>query len=345
VSTDQAPQALEQAIAWAVRLASGTATDADRAACQAWRSSHAAHEQAWQQVQAVEAQFALPAGQAGLAHGVLRSAGPGPARGRRASLQRLLFLGPAALLLGSMAWRWAAPREQIALETAIGERRSTLLADGSRLHLAPDTLVQVDFTLLRRVVRLARGEIFIDTGSDPRSLAGRRSFWVETPLARFEALGTSFGVRHEKHPDTATRLYVTEGRVAIHVRALGGTAPGPLDAIVATSGETHVLHAGQHRPVRLPDEGLVPDAWTDGVLVARRMRLDAFVTELSRQTGMPMECADDVAALRVSGVFQLDGPDPSGRALAAIARTLPVRVERGQGAASGARSAMRLVKA
>ncbi len=152
-------------------------------------------------------------------------------------------------------------------------------------------------------------------------------------------------MRHEKHPDTATRLYVTEGRVAIHVRALDGTAPGPLDAIVATSGETHVLHAGQHRPVRLPDEGLVPDAWTDGVLVARRMRLDAFVTELSRQTGMPMECADDVAALRVSGVFQLDGPDPAGRALAAIARTLPVRVERGQGAASGARSAMRLVKA
>ncbi|NSL19699.1 iron dicitrate transport regulator FecR, partial [Tatlockia micdadei] len=72
---------------------------------------------------------------------------------------------------------------------------------------------------------------------------------------------------------------------------------------------------------------------------------DAFVTELSRQTGIPMECADDVAALHVSGVFQLDGPDPAGRALAAIARTLPVRVERGQGAASGAHSAMRLVKA
>lgn len=345
MSTDQAHQALEQAIAWAVRLACGAATDAEHAACQAWRSSHAAHEQAWQQVQAIESQFSLPAGQARIAHSALRAAGTSPARSRRQSLQRLLGLGAVTALLGTLAWRWAPQREQLALATAAGQRHGSTLADGSRLHLAPGTRAEVDFTLLRRVVRLAQGEVFIDTGDDAGSLTGRRSFWVETPLARLEALGTSFGVRHEDGPNATTRLYVTEGRVAIHVKALEGTPAGALNTIVATAGETHVLHAGQDRPSRLPDQGLVPDAWTDGVLVARRMRLDAFVTELSRQTGVPMECADDVAALRVSGVFQLDGPDPAGRALAAIARTLPVRVERGQGAASGAHSAMRLVKA
>lgn len=318
----QLEQAVDDAIAWAVRLASGMATDADRAACEAWRRSHALHDMAWQQVQAIETQFTLPASQGRLAHGALQAVGPRPARGRRQALQRLLGLGAITAVLGTLAWRFAPPREQLALATAAGQRRSTRLVDGSLLHLAPGTEAQVDFTLLRRVLRLARGEIFIDTGKDPDALAGRRPLWVQTPLARFEALGTRFGVRHE---DGTTRLYVTEGRVAIHPQS-----GAPL--VIAGPGDTYVLHGPQAAAQRQPDEGTVPDAWTDGVLVARRMRLDAFVAELSRQGGRAVECTAEVAALRVSGVFQLDGADPVGRALAAIARTLPVRVqERGDG--------------
>lgn len=71
------------AIGWAVRLASGLATDTDRAACEAWRRSHAMHELAWEHVQAIETQFTLPTSQRRLAHGVLQAVGPRQERGRR----------------------------------------------------------------------------------------------------------------------------------------------------------------------------------------------------------------------------------------------------------------------
>jgi transmembrane sensor len=62
------------------------------------------------------------------------------------------------------------------------------------------------------------------------------------------------------------------------------------------------------------------------VLVARQMRLDAFAAALTRQLSQGVGCAPDAAALRVSGVFQLDGPDAVARALGALAATLPVRI-------------------
>ena len=61
----------------------------------------------------------------------------------------------------------------------------------------------------------------------------------------------------------------------------------------------------------------------DGVLVARDMRLDEFVAEFDRQRHGVLRCDPAVAALRISGVFPLDD---SERALAALARTLPVQV-------------------
>ncbi|WP_326542076.1 FecR domain-containing protein [Pseudorhodoferax sp.] len=304
--------ALDQAIAWAVRLASGTASEAERGACAAWRQARPEHEQAWQQVQAVEAQFALPASQARLAHGALQAAGA--RRGRRQALQ-LLGLG-AVGVLGALAWRWAPPMEQRLLATAAGERHRTAMADGGTLHLAPDTQAELAFSLLRRTVRLDRGEVFVDTGADPQARLARRPFWVEAAGARFEALGTRFGVRQDAQ---ATLLYVREGRVAIH-------APGLATPLVVRAGESYQLLPGQPQPRRTPDDGAVAGAWTEGVIVARRMRLDVFAAELARQRATALDCAPEVAALRVSGVFQLDGPDPVGRALDVLARTLPVRV-------------------
>lgn len=62
-----------------------------------------------------------------------------------------------------------------------------------------------------------------------------------------------------------------------------------------------------------------------GILPAERMRLDHLLAELSRYRPGLLRCSEAVASLRITGSFQLDDTDA---ALALVANTLPVRIER-----------------
>ncbi|HKX96151.1 MAG TPA: DUF4880 domain-containing protein [Methylibium sp.] len=320
---------LDRAIAWAVRLASGSATEAERQACERWRRSDPAHEQAWQQVQAVEQDFQrLPATVPGLAFDTLQGADRARRRasGRRRALQ-LLGVGTLTSLTAGLGgalspWLQSTPwLERGHYATAPGERRRERLADGSLLHINTGSEVEQRYSPLRRVIALRVGEVLIDTGRDADSLTGRRPFWLETGEARLEALGTNFRVRRiadAGHGVGETVVQVNEGRVTVH-------APAGAPMAIAAPGDTLRIRAGAERVERVADTGLDAAAWLDGVLVARRLRLDAFVAELARYRRQPLRCDPAVADWRVSGVFRLDGPDPVGRALAVLARTLPVR--------------------
>jgi ferric-dicitrate binding protein FerR (iron transport regulator) len=314
------PEVLDEAIAWAVRLGSGSAGAEVQAACEAWRAADPLHEQAWRQVQSVEEAFRqVPSGTASLAHGALQSAAGLQARGRRRAI-RLLGLVAAGGVFGAWLWREAPWLQRTEYLTAIGERRRVVLADGTELSLNTGSEAEVLFSPLRRLIVLRRGELFVRTGADADSLVGRRSFWVHAAQARFEAIGTRFGVRQA---GSETRLSMSEGQVAIHA----GDAP----PVFAQAGDRFVVRANGAAPERAAEAGFEADAWTDGALVARQMRLDAFVAELARYRQAPLACDAEAASLRVSGVFQLGGADPVGRALDALVRTLPVKVVRGAG--------------
>ena len=57
------PRALDGAVEWFLRLTSGTASDADHAAWQAWRRADPEHERAWQRTEALTRRFeVLPKG-------------------------------------------------------------------------------------------------------------------------------------------------------------------------------------------------------------------------------------------------------------------------------------------
>lgn len=330
---NQAERSLDEAVAWAVRLASGAATARERVACEQWRRAHASHEQAWQQVQAVEQAFqGAAAGDPHLAHGMLQAADRQRRQGKtRRRVVGLLGWGGLTLGLGSLATRWVASAAWLQggqYATLPGERRKVAMADGGSLAINSGSDVELRFSPLRRQVILRRGEVFISTGADADSLTGRRAFWVETPTARLEALGTRFGVRllDAAADGGSTRLQVAEGRVAVHPSS---GAPG----VTAEPGDTLLIPADPAAPRRLVLADLDATAWTEGVLVARQMRLDAFCAELARHRTAPLRCDPAVAALRVSGVFQLDGPDPVGRALQALVRSLPVRVSEPAGQA------------
>lgn len=320
-----APDPLDQAIAWAVRMASGATTAYDHAACAAWRAADPRHETAWQQVCAVEQPFqdmaAGPAGQ--VAYDTLQAARAIQARthGRRRAL-KLLGLGAMASMVGLLSLRLSAWQERAQYQTAVGERRRVALPDGTELWLNTDTLARVVFTPAQRLLVLDRGEIFITTGADAGSFSGRRPLWVDTPAARLHAIGTRFGVRLDQDgASLATRLHVDQGQVAVH--------SGDLPPVLVQAGDSVRVRSPGAATERIADGAFDASSWTQGVLVVKQMPLGRFIEELARYRTAGLTCAPDAANLRVSGVFQLEGADPVGRALKVLSNTLPVRIVAG----------------
>ncbi|MHA6194529.1 FecR family protein [Pseudomonas wadenswilerensis] len=304
-STDLPDEVIDQAITWLVRLESSDGEQI-RAACLHWRQADPLHESAWQSLQHSDSAFrslaALPGLPANVARDTLERLADG-GHGRRQAL-KLLGLG-AIVVAGGWGLRERGYRGADYV-TVIGERRTFTLADGTRLQLNTGTAVDVHFTGDRRLIVLHRGEIFIDTAKD----SARRSFWVESPQARLQALGTAFGVREEGQ---GTRLRVEDGVVAIHGRG----------EVHVGAGEEYLIDASGSQ--RVENSRMNASAWTRGQLVAKRMRLADLLEELSRYQRGWLGCDSSVAGLEVSGVFQLDAID---RALAALGDSLPVLVQR-----------------
>ncbi len=127
-------------------------------------------------------------------------------------------------------------------------------------------------------------------------------------------LGTRFSVRQE----TGTTLVtVIEARVALHPAQASG-APAILNA-----GET--ARFDRHRWIARQQAKPADTAWVRGMLVADDMDLATWVAELARYRSDSITYDPAVRALRISGTFPLADTD---RALAALASTLPVRLER-----------------
>jgi ferric-dicitrate binding protein FerR (iron transport regulator) len=314
-AADVPSRILDEAIAWAVKLSSGTARPEDHEACAAWRDQDPAHEQAWQRLQTVDQQFRLiPGGANQLACRTLEQAD----RYRSASRRQVLKIAVLAAMAGctGLLVRRSPWRRQATYTSAVGTRRPINLADGSRLLLNSNTIIDVVFTPLCRTILLRQGEVFIETGADPASPIGSREFWVETPHARLEAIGTRFLVREETNQ---TRLQVTDGAVAVQLES-GHVIFRPGDMVWVDTTCNFL------RRVDYPDHD--PMAWTRGAIVARRMRLEDFARELNRQYATQVRVDPDVAELRVSGVFQLDGANAFDRILNALTNTLPIKMIR-----------------
>ena len=299
------PDALAGAVDWYVQLTSGAATASDRLAWQAWRQADPEHERAWRRTESITGRLGGIPAALGLA-ALDRPRAPG----RRRTLAVLAMGGGAAALGWSgyarTPWRaWTAD-----YRTGIGEHRELHLADGSTVVLNTDSAVDIAFDAAARQVLLRAGEILVQTAHDPTGTA--RPFSVATRAGRITALGTRFVVRQL---DASVRVQVLEGAVSIQP-ADGGPA-----ALLPAGRSAHFT-AQEVEPAAAGAPGA--DAWTRGMLVADDMPLPDFLDELARYRRGRIGCDDPAARLRVSGAFPLDD---TGRALALLENTLPVRVE------------------
>lgn len=292
--------ALREAAQWHARLGAAPQCAQTRQQWLVWHQQHELHQWAWQRLERLRADLQSlpgPLARHALAGGV--------AQPTRRTLLKGLVLG-----LGASGLAWSGYRQSPVwladLRTRTGERRSLTLTDGTRLSLNTSSAVDIRLEPAQRLIVLHAGEILIETGQDPRP------FKVRSAHGEMRALGTRFSVRQY---DDHTALSVLEHAVA--VRNAPGAPEVRVEAGMQLDFGTGPLPAP--RPAE-PNS----TAWSQGRLVIDNWRLDHALAELQRYRPGFIECADEVADLRLSGAYPLDDTE---RALAAIAQALPVRIE------------------
>ncbi|MGJ7903185.1 FecR family protein [Lysobacter sp. 1R34A] len=211
--------------------------------------------------------------------------------------------------------RWLQPSvPETVYVTQVGESRTIALDDGSRVSMDTDSRLVVDFSGDERRLVLDRGRAYF------RVAKAARPFVVHTEDGSVRAVGTEFEVY--RHDDT-TEVALVEGRIAL----LAAPAADAKQAALGTLDPGQKARLGKHQPLhRLPPAapGALP-TWLSGKLVFEDQALSAAVAEFNRYSRRRMVLdGDQVARLRVSGVFRSDDPHAFVEALEQL---YPVGVE------------------
>lgn len=207
-------------------------------------------------------------------------AGPAPwSATRRAVLAGGVGLAGAA----GIGWWLRDPR----YATAIGEQRTILLDDGSKVTINTDSAIRVAMSAQARHVRLDHGEAWFEVAHDPD-----RPFSVAADGATVTALGTSFSVRREGE---AQRIVLAEGRVAVR----GGGAARTLSA-----GQCVEVLRGRVGPSQAADID-AETAWRSGRLSFKDTPLGVAISEVNRYARQPVRLeAPALRAVAVNGTFE-----------------------------------------
>lgn len=248
-----------------------------------------------------------------------------PTRRSAGANNGMLFLsGIAAALTVATVTVWLLLAGPQRYQTALGEQRSLLLDDGSRITLNTASKIEVDLREDHRLIRLIRGEALFEVAHD-----AARPFDVETGAATFRAVGTQFNV--DRRP-ASTTVAVVEGKVAVLPHLIGKGAR-PLDADmkernaspaaavsenISTGGQPIILVAAQRLTVtdsRLgTPEAIVnlaaATAWTQRRLIFEHRPLVEVAAEFNRYNRETIRIEDaELQRQQVTGMFQANDPD------------------------------------
>lgn len=213
------------------------------------------------------------------------------------------------LVLGSayLAVRFMASPPAATYATALGERRTEILADGTQVVLNTDTAIEAKYTRGRRSVELQRGEARFEVMHD-----AARPFVVSAGVDTVTALGTRFQVRRDTDATVVTLL---KGRVEV--------AQGKQRRILQPNEQAR-LSANTGIIVQTVDPAQV-NGWLDGWLRFRNAPLGQVVAEANRYSPRKLRLGDStLAGLELSGNFHTGD---SASIASAIEQILPVRVD------------------
>ena len=201
--------------------------------------------------------------------------------------------------------------------TSRGEQRSIVLTDGSVVQLNTLSTLVIHFDKNRRRVELSQGEALFRVAHDPA-----RPFDVQTPFAVVRAVGTEFNVYNRSD---GTQVSVIEGKVriaAVPTPQKSALSQGLIQADDArsfradTSQSAIPLAAGQQVTVSsvAAPKPVTANVSTTTAWVQRRIVLDndtvrSAVEQFNRYNRVQIHVQDEeLADLRISGVFDVDDP-------------------------------------
>lgn len=234
-----------------------------------------------------------------------------------------VLLGWIVLFTGDEPARHARDHEsmvasQQSYETAVGEHSTATLEDGSRLTLNTNSLLDVRFTAVERVVILRRGEGHFDVTPDPA-----RPFSVHAGSHIVQAIGTAFNVQLGQNGELD--VTVTEGQVRVLLRTDAESSDSNSELTVRfdpyhdyRDAVDTTLSAGQSATFgediqveRLDtDEIEVRLAWQQEMLIFRGESLDQVLREVSRYTDTEFVFATEaIRNIRVGGYFRTGDVD------------------------------------
>jgi transmembrane sensor len=295
------------AAAWLARLRADNLSDRERLEFQRWLSCDASHRMAYRRMEALWADLGVYAGTPEIdkalnANGVrqwreVTRIHRGGGRWRARVWATATTLALVVLVGGWFAWH----TQQITTNTyvtAVGEQRTLVLGDGSRVTMDTDTRLSIAFSGKMRRLTLERGRAFFSDTKDVN-----RPFVVTTKVATVRAVGTQFSVY--EHNGNVT-IALIDGSVIVTSRD-NGAAPNTQQTTLE-AGQRLSMGPAYQRPVleRLSSNAT---AWLSGKLVFKDVLLPVAVAELNRYSTDKITIGDAATAgLHVSGVFRSDDP-------------------------------------
>lgn len=250
---------------------------------------------------------------------------------RRGFPQGLIAAGVALVLAVSASGWWAvdrarpsggAPPEERAelasagrYETAVGERSTVNLPDGSSMTLNTATVTQVDYTAHERGVVLLTGQAVFTVAHDRPT-----PFRVYAGDRVITATGTAFEVYLE---NGTVRVSLLEGAVKVSRRGPAGAAPSAAEDEL-TAGE--ILVAAPNGPTRVRSADVARlSSWRAGLVSFDDAPLSEAVREINRYSARPIVLADAAAGRhRVSGTFRTGEPERFART---VSELFPLQLE------------------
>lgn len=296
------PASLNQASEWLLKL---EADPAQFEAFDQWLHANPEHFEAWAQVNRAWAAIVPHAPLLATCRpDTSGSLPPHPlqvARPRHLRPRRLLLAAACACAIAVGVAALSDPAWRADYHTGMGESRVVQLADGSRITLAAQTAVNIDYQGTERRVELVRGEALFEVAHD-----ARRPFQVNIGAASVRVLGTVFDVALST---AGLKVEVREG--AVGVRA---------------TEQSWRLAAGQRlwletRDGRAQQSAIATDevaSWVAGQQFFENARVSDVVEQLRRyQHGWIIIGNDALGQQRVTGLYDLRDPQRALQALMA----------------------------
>ncbi|MNP24617.1 fec operon regulator FecR [compost metagenome] len=182
--------------------------------------------------------------------------------------------------------------------TSVGQQQAVTLADGSKIILNSASAVSVAFSAEERTVILRAGEALFEPAADVRP------FVVRSGDEQMQAGSAVFSVRRD---GKALTLVVSAGQVQLK---------GAHQPVLVQADQRLEYQSGQPLLAQQKVDAASLTAWQRGKLIFNGRPLAEVMGELERyQHGRILISDRELAALPVSGVFELNDPQGSLRTL------------------------------